>query len=292
MSIDLTVDADLEFTLDLPGARTVRGSLSGSGKHLQLRVNDPFRFAGRSDASAVRGIADGLARHGVSLTVVAPGGPLVTLGVPRTSWLQRRVTRSRHIRVERGAGLWSLLRGRAQAPAGGALPLAELAPPATLVPLAPTFHRRARPPVTTTRDPRHGGDPRLVVAPAPHPMPGDRQEVFALRGDVTTIGSDASCDVRLAGLDPFEAEVRHDAEDEFVLVRLGRSGTVRVNGAPVDTALLRTASRLNIGDWTLSFFREEYADHGRPYGGRQGGEIGHQRRQPPREVDPRPEENE
>ena len=47
MSTDLTVDADLEFTLDLPGARTVRGSLTGSGKHLQLRVSDPFLFAGR-----------------------------------------------------------------------------------------------------------------------------------------------------------------------------------------------------------------------------------------------------
>ena len=159
MSTDLTVDADLEFTLDLPGARTVRGSLTGSGKHLELRVSDPFLFAGRSDASTVRGIADGLARHGVSLTVVAPAGPLVTLGVPRTSWLQRRVTGSRHIRVERGAGLWSLVRGRAQAPAGGALPAAELAPPATLFPLAPTFRRRPRPPVTTTHDPRRGGTP-------------------------------------------------------------------------------------------------------------------------------------
>ena len=32
----------------------------------------------------------------------------------------------------------------------------------------------------------------------------------------------------------------------------------------------------------MSFYREEYADHGRPYGGRVGGEIGHQRPQPPR----------
>ena len=292
MSTDLTVDADLEFTLDLPGARTVRGSLAGSGKHLQLRVSDPFLFAGRSDASAVRGVADGLARHGVSLTVVAPTGPLVTLGVARTSWLQRRVTGSRHIRVERGAGLWSLVRGRAQAPAGGALPAAELAPPATLFPVAPTFRRRPRQPVTTTHDPGGGGNPRLIMAPAAHPLPGDRQKVFGLRGDVTTIGSDASCDIRLAGLDPFEAEVRHDAADEFVVVRLGRRGNTRVNGAPVDTALLRTASRLNVGDWTMSFYREEYADHGRPYGGRLGGEIGHQRRQPPRHLrDPHPEEN-
>jgi len=62
MATDLTLDADLEFTLDLPGSRTVRGNLTGSGRQLQLRVSDPFLFAGRSDASAVRGIADGLAR--------------------------------------------------------------------------------------------------------------------------------------------------------------------------------------------------------------------------------------
>jgi len=157
MSTDLMVDADLEFTLDLPGARTVRGSLTGTGKHLQLRVSDPFLFGGRSDASTVRGIADGLARQGVSVIVVAPAGPLVTLGVPRTSWLQRRMTGSRHIRLERGAGLWSLVLGRVRAPAGGALPLVDLAPPTTLFPLAPTLRRRARPPATTTHDPRPPG---------------------------------------------------------------------------------------------------------------------------------------
>jgi hypothetical protein len=232
----------------------------------------------------VRGLADGLARHDVSLTVVAAAGPLVTLGVRRTSWLQRRVTGSRHIRVERGAGLWSLVRGRAQAPAGGALPPAELAPPATLFPVAPTFRRRQRPPVTTTHDPRGGGNPRLTMAPAAHPRPGDRQEVFRLRGDVTTIGSDAACDIRLSGLDPFEAEVRHDSADEFVVVRRGRRGNTKVHGVPVDRALLRTCARLDIGTWTMSFYREEYADHGRPYGGRLGGEIGHQRWQPPRHV--------
>ena len=273
-----------------PASRTVRGSLAGSGKNLQLRVSDPFLFAGRSDASAVRGIANGLARQGVSLAVVAPAGPLVTLGVPRTSWLQRRVTGSRHIRVERGAGLWSLVRGRVQAPTGGALPPAELVPPATLFPVAPTFRRRARPPVTTTHAPRGAGNPRLIMAPATHPRPGDRREVFRLRADVTTIGSDAGCDIRLAGLDPIEAEVRHDSADEFVVVRLGRNGNTRVHGAPVDTALLRDASRLDIGAWTMSFHREEYADHGRPYGGRLGGEIGYQRRQPARHV--APQENE
>jgi hypothetical protein len=287
MPLDLTVDADLEFSVDLPGGRAVTGVLTGSGTDLQLRVSDPFLFAGRSDAAAIRGLADGLARQGLSLTVVAPSGPLVTLGAPRTSWLQRRVTGSRHIRVERGAGLWSLARGRTQAPRGGALPTSELAPPATLFPIAPTFRRRSRQPVTTTHDPRGGGNPRLIMAPRPDPWPGDRQEVFALRSEVTTIGSDPGCDIRLSGLDPVHAEVRHDDADEFVLVRRGRPGDTRVNGAPVDESVLRTASRLEVGDWTMSFYREEFADHGRPYGGRVGGELGHQRPQPERPLRPR-----
>ena len=112
---------------------------------------------------------------------------------------------------------------------------------------------------------------------------GNSHALIASTGTIATIGSDASCDIRLPMLDPFEAEVRHDAADEFVVVRLGRPGTTRVNGAPVDSALLRTASRLDIGNYTMSFYREEHADHGRPYGGRVGGELGYQRPQPARQ---------
>jgi hypothetical protein len=106
--------------------------------------------------------------------------------------------------------------------------------------------------------------------------------VWALRDDVTTIGSAAGCDIRLPRLEPLHAEIRHDEDDEFVLVRLGSPGNTRVNGAPVDTARLRTASRVEVGGWTMSFYREEFADHGRPYGGRIGGELGRQRPQPAR----------
>ena len=48
-------------------------------------------------------------------------------------------------------------------------------------------------------------------------------------------------------------------------------------------ALLRTGARIELGPWTLLYAREEHADHGRPYGGRIGGELGHQRPQPRRE---------
>lgn len=276
----LSVDAALEFSVEVPGDRTVTGVLHGSGSRLELRVSDPFVFAGRSDARAVSAVADALAARGLTVTVVASSGPLVTLGAPHPPWWQRRVTGSRHIRIERGAGLWSLARGRVRATAR-ALPAADLVPPATVWPLAPTFVRRRRH-VSTTHDPDRGGLPRLITAPGSHPRPGDAQAVFHLRDDVTTIGSEATCDIRLPGLAPRHAEVRHDERDEFVLVRLSAPGDTLVNGAPVDTSVLRTASRVQLGEWTMSFYREEYADHGRPYGGRVGGELGHQRAQPPR----------
>jgi hypothetical protein len=57
-----------------------------------------------------------------------------------------------------------------------------------------------------------------------------------------------------------------------------------VHGAVVlREALLRTGARVDLGPNTLTYSREEYADHGRPYGGRIGGELGHQRPQPSRE---------
>lgn len=277
----LAVTADLTFSVDVPGARPVAGRLTGSGTRLDLHVDEPFVFAGRRDAATVRGLAEGLARQGLSMRVIGPSGPLVTLGVRRSSWLQRRVTGSRHIRVERGAGLWSLARGRAQSGAVAALPAAELAPPTTLWPPAPTFLRRRRP-VTTTHDPGRGGNPRLVMAPSSHPTADEPRRVFRLDREVTTLGSGPSCDIRLPGLAPVHAELRHDERDEFVLVPLGPPGTTLVNGAQVGEALLRNASRVQLGPWTMLFAREEYADHGRPYGGRIGGELGRQRPQPPR----------
>jgi Inner membrane component of T3SS, cytoplasmic domain len=283
----LGIEADLQFSVEVPGERTVSGVLTGSGAELELTVSDPLLFAGRSDARAVRGIADALAARGVSITVVAPSGPLVTLGAPHTPWWQRRVTGSRHIRIERGAGLWSLARGRARATAG-ALPASDLVPPAMVWPPAPTFMRRPRT-VGTTHDPEGGGHPRLVLAARIEGPSGGTRQVFSLRGDVTTIGSDPGSDIVLPGLAARHAEVRHDERDEFLLVRLGERGATLVNGEAVDSAVLRTGSRVRLGELTLSFYREEYADHGRPYGGRVGGELGHQRPQPPRPQPSRPE---
>ncbi len=279
----LCVDADLDFAMTAPGpagqdGRTVSGRLTGTGAHLDLQVSDPTVFAGRGDGPFVRGLAAALAGRGLALTVSSPTGPLVTLGATRSSWLQRRLTGSRHIRLAGAGAAWSLVRARRSV---SVLPGAELSPPGTLTPLAPTFLRRPRRPVTTTHDPDRGGSPRLVLPSSGAPS-GDDRQVFALRPDSTTIGSSPDCDIVLDGLAPFHAEVRHDADDEYVVVRRVAPGGVRVNGEPVAARILRTGSRLGVGAWTLTYYREEFADHGRPYGGRLGGEIGHQRPQPAR----------
>lgn len=277
----VTLDADLEFAVQLPGAQPVTGTIRGSGTNLELCVSDLSTFAGRSDSTTVGHLAGMLARSGLSVTVVASSGPLLTLGAPHPPWWQRRVTGSRHIRIERFAALWTLARGRASASAAGALPSSAMLPPGTLSPLAPTLMKGARD-VTTTHDPRRGGNPRLVTAPGTGPGPDDAREVFPLSDVVTSIGSDASNDVRLPGLDPWHVEIHHDDRDEFVLRRVGRLGGTMVNGERLDVAMLRTGTRLEMGPWTMSFARDEYADHGRPYGGREGGEFGQNRPQPSR----------
>lgn len=275
----LSVAADLAFSVEVPGRRPVRGHLAGAGGRLRLAVDDPSAFAGRGDSAGVRAFADALARRDLSVTVTSGEAELLTLGAVRSSWWQRRITGSRHMRVGGGRGLWAAVRARSRASSGeGLLPDAAMAPPPTLFPVAPTFRRRPSR-VTTTHAAYGGGDPRLVLAPREGDWPG-RQPAFRLRRDVVTIGSAEHCNVCLPGLEPVHAEVHHDEDDEFFVV--AGSGDVRVNGERVRRHLLRTASRVGVGPWTLTFYREEYADHGRPYGGRVGGEIGHQRPQPPR----------
>ncbi len=274
------LDVDLQLSVQLPDDRTVDGTLTSSGSALDLWVSDHSVFAGRSDSPAIRGLARGLAERGLSVRVSSDAGPLVTLGARHAPWWQRWLTGSRFIRIEPGGALWTLARGRLRG-GSGALPPVSMVPPATVWPFAPTLMRRRRV-LRTTHDPEHGGYPSLVVAPGASPSPGHVREVFPLSRTVTTLGSDPECDIVLAGTEARHAEIHHDDRDEFVVVGVGVEGTVLVNGAPVDRAVLRTASRLDLGEWTMTFTRQEYADHGRPYGGRTGGETGHNTAQPAR----------
>jgi hypothetical protein len=273
MSQTLQVEADLAFSVEVDGVE-MAGTLRGSGTDLELTVDDP-RLLGGSGTGPARALADQLARRGIRLAVTAHR-PLVRLGVPRTSFWQRRITGSPHIEVASVGAAVRLLRLRRTSSTR-----TPLVPPPSPLPLLPTFLRRPRRP-TTTHDPDGGGYPRLVMAPGPYVLPGQQQPVYHL-GARTTIGSDPRADIVLVDLRELHAEVRRTEDDEFVLVPLAGKD-IRVNGAVVaTTALLRTGARVEIGGATLSFFREEYADHGRPYGGRVGGELGRNRAQPSRE---------
>ncbi len=279
------VAADLSVALEVPGGKVVHGHLSGVRSRLTLEIDDPGALAGSDDAPMVRATAEMLAARGVSVRVVSAGVHLVTVGAVSAPWWQRRATGSRRIKVGSWRGAWTSLRSRA----GGqdpVLPDAEALPPPTLFPIAPTFARHPRRAVSTTHNPPGSGGPRLVLQRADM-WDGERQPIFWLNEAETTIGSDPGCDVVLAGLEPRHAVVLHDGTDEYVVVSSGPE--VRVHGAVVGSRqLLRTGSRVDVGSHTLSFYREEYADHGRPYGGRAGGEIGHQRTQPGRtSSDPR-----
>jgi FHA domain-containing protein len=122
-----------------------------------------------------------------------------------------------------------------------------------------------------------GGRPRLRFAMGDSAPQGSQPREFSLIDEAaTSIGSGAGADLQLDGIAERHAEIRYEPGDEYVLVDLGGPGGSRVNGQPVERAELHTGDRIELGDWTMSYYREEYADHGRPFGGRQGGESLHE----------------
>jgi hypothetical protein len=127
--------------------------------------------------------------------------------------------------------------------------------------------------ITTTHDPQGGGRPRLIFAFGGSAPAGSEQREFDLLPGLTVIGSGPDADLRLTGLDERHAEIRRDDGDDYVFVGLGAPGGSRVDGQPMGEHELHTGDRIELGGWLLTYYREEFADHGRPYGGRQGGEL-------------------
>lgn len=271
-----SVSADLCFRVEDPEGHRVEGHLTGTGGELTLLVDDPGAFAGAGDAAVVRYVARELAARHLELRVTDGRSTLVRLGDVHAPWWQRRITRSRHLRVGSLRGLWTAAQARARG-RDPVLPGLLSAPPPTLVPMLPTFAARPRR-VTGTHDPARAGSPRLVLAPD-LALPQSRRTIYHL-GDEVLVGSGAGCDIRLTGLADRHCRIVHDERDEFVVHAV--DGEVRVHGARVAEGLLRTGTRLEVGEHCLVFTREEYADHGRPYAGRVGGELGRQRPQPRR----------
>lgn len=274
----MRVQSDLAFSFSEPATgglagRQFSGTVEADGQHIEVSVDTLPELSVRAAAPALRKAANTLDRLGLTLSVKGPDGPVLTIGAVRGRLLERLFTGTRHVRLHDVRRLTRLVRKRPGRTSR--LQLADLLPPSTVFPIAPTFRPRPRR-ITTTHDPLVGGSPRFFFAASGRWDDGTR--VFYLKPG-TTIGSAPECDLQLAGIDPVQAEVRRDDEDEYLLVPVGTSPTV-VNGRPVTgEQLMRTGTRIQLGRWTVSYFRAEEADHGRPYGGRLGGELGYQRPQ-------------
>lgn len=134
---------------------------------------------------------------------------------------------------------------------------------------------------TTTHAEWGAGNPRLIVTSE------SARFVHQLTADLTRVGSAGDSEVPLPDTDALHATIEHDDRDEYVLTLHGEG---EMNANPHSSAThegdrsetLRTGARFTAGPWTLVFMRDEFADHGRPYGGREGGEGSHAKAQPAR----------
>ncbi len=144
---------------------------------------------------------------------------------------------------------------------------------------------------TTTHAGWGAGNPRLLVSR------DEERWVHEITTDIVRVGSAAGNELRLPHSDPVHASIRHDERDEYVLTLHGAG---EMNANPLSDAThpgdrsetLRTGARFTAGPWTLVFRRDEFADHGRPYGGREGGEFSDQPPQPERPQYTAPDEDE
>ena len=136
---------------------------------------------------------------------------------------------------------------------------------------------------TTTHAAWGAGNPRLVFNVG-EDWDGSPAREFLLVDEVTTIGASETSSLQLAGIDPESARIVHEDDDEYVLHLVGTGGTpptLTDDGVP-ERNVLRTGAKVELGSWSMFFTRDENADHGRPHGGRAGGELAHQPPQPER----------
>ncbi|WP_411698242.1 hypothetical protein [Conyzicola sp.] len=278
MAVLVRLDIDVEFSVEFAG-EVIDGTVTADGNVVDIRVSNPADLvAGRRGAIPVlRQAAAALAKRGIVLSLSGPDGVLASIGAVRAPVADRLVTGSPHIRVRSMPLLMRALRAKQRSDSP------VFVPPTTLAPLAPTLERNRRRQVTTTHYTPGSGRPRLIFVLGSAPWDGKPPREFELLPTTTTIGSSDSADLRLDGIDAIQAEIRHDKNDEYVLFVNGDSAAFPVLDPDRGRGrILRTGARIDIGEWRLAYFREEFADHGRPFGGRLGGELSRQKPQPPR----------
>ena len=267
-------DINLDFSLLEASGEEARGSVKASGSEVVVSLDSTEALLSHRLPSLgdLRPLAKTLSDQGLSVVVDGPDGRIISLGAVDAPASQRVITRSPHIKLGKLGALAPMVRRGRRAP-GRAF---SLLPPGTMLPLFPTVKRRISRRITTTHYTRGGGRPRLIFVQDSKSWNGQVPREFSLTEERVRIGSDESAQLRLPGLDGVHAEIVHNDRDEYVLVRHGKvSGSFGAGS----TSVLRTGSRLQMGEWCLAFFREEFADHGRPFGGRSGGEFAYQRPQ-------------
>ena len=278
----IRLDIDLHVEQDRPDDDSpTRFHVHAAGSEVVVTLEESSGLGGvsRHDLVQLAPLADGLARRGISVRVDGPKGTLVRLGDVKAGPVARAITGSPHIRLGRLTTLLSEVQHRERT-GGFEFP----APPPTMLPLIPTIARRVMRRVTTTHYIPGSGRPRLIFAIGSGDWDRTRPREFDLLPGKTLIGSGPDADLRLDGLESIHAEIRQDENDEYVLYSLAPTGGGRANlpHSSDDARILRTGSRIEMGTWRLAYYREEFADHGRPFGGRQGGEYAFQKQQPVR----------
>lgn len=269
-----TVKIDLVFEVDTPDGEHAEGMVHSNGKEILLESRDlAVLGAGRSNGD-LTAMARALADRGLILTVADEGGAVMRLGAVRSRFWHRLATRSKFVQVARWRAA-AALKAVVVASRSQGVGIPPSTPIPRHLPTVPWGRRR----VTTTHDPYGGGHPRLYLSDTRVPAMARQVLYFSLLPGETVIGSGDDVDLRLDGVDPLQAVVERTADDEYELVARGTTMHAFVNGQELPRQRLRTGARVEIGPWRLTYVRDEHADHGRPFGGRVGGELGHQRGQ-------------
>ncbi|MCB5274014.1 hypothetical protein BJG92_01541 [Arthrobacter sp. SO5] len=267
-------DINLDFSLLEDSGAETKGSVHAAGTEVVVSVDriDALRSQRLPSLAAIRPLAKALSDQNITVVVEGPHGRIMSLGAVDVPRPQRALTRSPHIRLGKLGALAPMLKRRRRTPARSF----SLLPPGTMFPLLPTVKRTIPRRITTTHYTRGGGRPRLIFVQNAVSWNGQIPREFNLTAERVRIGSDQAAELQLPGLDPVHAEIVHNDRDEYVLVRHGKISGSFGQGS---TSVLRTGARIQLGEWCLAFFREEFADHGRPFGGRSGGEFAYQRPQ-------------
>ncbi|MEO5961593.1 MAG: hypothetical protein ABIR80_20975 [Opitutaceae bacterium] len=116
----LFIDGDLSFSVDGPSGHS-DGRVEASGSHITVHASDAFAamdaaVGGRHGRSPIPAtIADLLADAGLTVEVLSPRGPVVTLGAGIESGLGKVLTGSAHVRLESAREARPFVRARVSA---------------------------------------------------------------------------------------------------------------------------------------------------------------------------------